>query len=187
MSSEYYRALDITARERYRQKLTFNGEELPDPLDPPLRQHVFVTDSRRLPSVHVGDIYMYLVEGTCFYSKEEFKSFKLSDGYNSFISGKVRQLRCFSAAFGSSAVVLVAADVEASQTVKKVHQPWTLVKKDGTVINAHCTCMAGLGEACSHVSALLFRVEAEVKHGLNDPSSTSVECRWICPSTSVEV
>lgn len=189
MSSDYYRALDVAPRERYRQKLTFRGEELPDPLDTSLRQHAFVTGStgsRRLPLVHVGDIYAYLVEGTCFYSREQFKSFKLSDGYNSFISGKVRQLRCFSAAVGDSAVVLVAADVEASQTVKKVHQPWTLVGKDGTIISAHCTCMAGLGEACSHVSALLFRVEAEVKHGLNDPSSTSMECRWISPSTSAQ-
>ncbi|KAH9384984.1 hypothetical protein HPB48_027020 [Haemaphysalis longicornis] len=86
---------------------------------------------------------MYPVEGACFYSKEEFKSFKLSDVHNSFINGKVRQPCCFSASSGSSAVVLVAADVEASQTVKKLHQPWTLVEKDSTVINAHCTCMAG--------------------------------------------
>lgn len=140
MSSKYYRALDVTARERYHQKLTFHGEGLPDPLDPPLRQLMFVTNSKQWPSVHISNIYRYLVEGACFYSKEEFKSFKLSDVHNSFISGKVRQPCCFSAAFGSSTVVLV---VEASQTVKKLHQPWTLVEKDSTVINAHCPCMAG--------------------------------------------
>ena len=29
-------------------------------------------------------------------------------------------------------------------------QPWVAVEKNGLIICAHCTCMAGLGEACSH-------------------------------------
>ena len=40
----------------------------------------------------------------------------------------------------------------------------------GTVICAHCTCMAGIGEACFHAAALLFAVEA------NTP------CSWLVPS-----
>ncbi|KAH6920465.1 hypothetical protein HPB50_028547 [Hyalomma asiaticum] len=33
MSSEYFKQLDAEARQRYRQKLMFEGQELPDPLD----------------------------------------------------------------------------------------------------------------------------------------------------------
>jgi len=28
--------------------------------------------------------------------------------------------------------------------------------KDGKIIAAHCNCMAGLGESCSHVATLLW-------------------------------
>ena len=40
------------------------------------------------------------------------------------------------------------------------HQTWVAVEKEGLVICAHCNCMAGLWEACSHVAALLFLLDA---------------------------
>ena len=42
-------------------------------------------------------------------------------------------------------------------------QPWLILEPDGTVISAHCNCMAGIGEVCSHIGALLFAVKAVVK------------------------
>ncbi|KAL5457379.1 hypothetical protein EMCRGX_G034630 [Ephydatia muelleri] len=36
----------------------------------------------------------------------------------------------------------------------------------GTVVTAHCTCMAGLGEVCSHIGAVLFKVEACINPAL---------------------
>jgi hypothetical protein len=41
--------------------------------------------------------------------------------------------------------------------------PWLIAETDGSVISAHCTCMAGTGEVCSHVGAVLFAVKAAVK------------------------
>lgn len=35
-----------------------------------------------------------------------------------------------------------------------------------------------LGEVCSHVAALLFKVETAVKLGLTVKSSTSQACEW---------
>ncbi|XP_077545086.1 uncharacterized protein LOC144158234 isoform X5 [Haemaphysalis longicornis] len=35
----------------------------------------------------------------------------------------------------------------------------------------------GLGECCAHVAALLFRVEASVQYGLNNPSPTDIACK----------
>ena len=34
-----------------------------------------------------------------------------------------------------------------------------------SVMNAHCTCMAGLEESCTHIGALLFKIEAAVRAG----------------------
>lgn len=143
MSSSYFRELDELAKQRYRQKLTISGEEFPDPLDSAVLAYAFSTDARHWPRVEIGDIYVYLVEGTCFYTREQFKSYKLEDGYNLFLSGKVRKLRAFEATIDSVVIVLVTGEVEASQTLGRYHQPWAVTKKEGTVLSAHCTCMAG--------------------------------------------
>ena len=58
---------------------------------------------------------------------------------------------------------------------------WVITKSDGDVITGHCTCMAGLGEACSHVAAVLFAAEANSVTKLQF-SSTSLPCSWL-PST----
>ena len=33
------------------------------------------------------------------------------------------------------------------------------LKKSGSILAAHCNCMAGLGESCSHIGAVLFYIE----------------------------
>lgn len=40
-------------------------------------------------------------------------------------------------------IVILAAKLEASQTLKKQYEPWCIVKDGGTVVTAHCTCLAG--------------------------------------------
>ncbi|XP_077495023.1 uncharacterized protein LOC144106157 isoform X1 [Amblyomma americanum] len=179
MSSDYFKKLDTEAQVRYRAKLSFRGEELPDALDDDVVRFAFTSGPRNLPPVTVADIYLYLVEGVCFYTNEQFKSYKLEDAYNAFICGKVKQVKSFKAGAHGDGVVVIAATVEASQTLSKSYKAWCIVKEDGTIESAHCTCMAGLGECCTHVAALLFRVEATAQYGLNDPSPTDVACKWI--------
>ena len=51
---------------------------------------------------------------------------------------------------------------------------------DGLILAAHCNCMAGLGEACSHVAAVLFFVEAAIK--LRDAKTvTQAAAYWLLP------
>ena len=49
------------------------------------------------------------------------------------------------------------------------------------VICAHCNCMAGLGEACYHISAALFTLEINTKLKYS-MSCTSPPCTWLPPS-----
>lgn len=37
-------------------------------------------------------------------------------------------------------------------------QVWILANMDGKIICAHCTCVAGLSETCSHVGAICYAV-----------------------------
>lgn len=53
-------------------------------------------------------------------------------------------------------------------------------KKDGMVLCGHCTCKAGLGEVCSHITALLYALESTVRH-LGDRSCTDGPRQWGLP------
>ena len=81
----------------------------------------------------------------------------------------------------TSPVAFVKGFVEPSQrTSEKAHKPWLcLDKKNGYIVSAHCTCLAGLGEACSHAAALMFSIEAVSQSGINSaPACTAIKCLW---------
>ena len=59
--------------------------------------------------------------------------------------------------------------------------PWVTVQEDGTVLMAHCNCKAGLGEVCSHASALLYCVLAAVDIR-DEQACTQKPCAWAQPS-----
>lgn len=61
---------------------------------------------------------------------------------------------------------------------------WVALKKNGEVVFAHCTCMAGLGETCSHVAATCFYLEAAVKMESN-VACTSKSCSWSKPKSKM--
>lgn len=42
-------------------------------------------------------------------------------------------------------------------------KPWIITEKDGKILGGHCDCMAGLGETCTHISAMLFYIETKVR------------------------
>ena len=58
--------------------------------------------------------------------------------------------------------------------------PWVLSMMDGNILAAHCDCMAGLGETCSHVSSLLWviAVGAEKRDAL---TVTQKSAYWVMP------
>ena len=41
--------------------------------------------------------------------------------------------------------------------------PWVVAECTGKILAAHCDCVAGLGETCSHVASLLFAIESGVR------------------------
>ena len=47
-----------------------------------------------------------------------------------------------------------------------------------SVMNAHCTCIAGLRESCTHIGALLFKIEVAVRAGFTRRACTDEACLW---------
>ena len=65
----------------------------------------------------------------------------------------------------------------------KALKPWAIVEPDGTVVTALCDCMAGIGETCTHIAALLFAVDASVR--LRDSRTpTMLPASWVIPSST---
>ena len=130
------------------------------------------------PDLSFGDIYLYLIETPSQYDKKALKAYKSLAAYNYFVSGHVKKV-WYHDVSADSPFCFLKADVIPSQRISEKKCPWACLNKtDGSVKCAHCDCMAGLGEACSHIAALLFKIEAAVKLGLTAASSTSKACQW---------
>ena len=86
------------------------------------------------------------------------------------------------AALADGSKVIVTAYVRHSQSISQAKiRPWFAAEQSGTIICAHCTCMAGLGEACSHISALLFAAETHTRL-VKNTACTSLPCGWLPPT-----
>ncbi|KAL1252664.1 hypothetical protein QQF64_017357 [Cirrhinus molitorella] len=86
-------------------------------------------------------------------------------------------------ASGDKKSQVITGQVNHSQALNtKATCPWIVVKEEGAVVMAHCTCMAGLGEVCFHAAALMYTVLAAVdKRG--GQTCTEKPCTWTKPST----
>ena len=58
---------------------------------------------------------------------------------------------------------------------------WIICESTGEVCCAHCNCMAGLGEVCTHVAAVLFFLETSTRLQ-GKATCTQQQCQWVIPS-----
>ena len=69
---------------------------------------------------------------------------------------------------------------------EKLLHPWVIVDTSGTVLAAHCDCIAGLAETCTHVGGLLFKMEYVVRVH-EKPTVTGVPAYWMVPNSVTKV
>ncbi|XP_048023246.1 uncharacterized protein LOC125253351 isoform X1 [Megalobrama amblycephala] len=107
------------------------------------------------------------------------KAYKSLEAYNFFVNGWVHNLGVKRLHDDHR---LIFAGVNHSQRSSETPlKTWIIAKEAGEVIAAHCNCMAGLSESCSHVGAVLFSIEVGVK--MRDSAScTTEQCKWLMPS-----
>ena len=111
---------------------------------------------------------------------EEVKNYKSLLSYKYFTSGWVLETEWKK--YLEEDIILVIGKVKHSYAANKTPlKPWILIRSNGSVLNAHCTCMAGLAETCSHVGAILHWIETAVKIR-NSTTCTSEEKSWLMPT-----
>ena len=181
LRSKYYSELDEPAKKRYNEKVRAIGG-----LDPYCRlesrgKSAFVTavEWMNWPDVTYADVYNYLIL-TSSLTYDQLKAYKSLEGYNHFINGWVTNITVTEMNVQPMAKsFLFTALVKHSQRLSLPPlKVWIAVKQSGEVLCAHCSCMAGLGEACSHVAAVLFTAEANTQ-SKQQFSSTSLPCSWL--------
>jgi len=81
--------------------------------------------------------------------------------------------------YGINTVCILQVLHSQSLTVEPL-ESWFIASQYGVVETAHCTCMAGLGESCSHVGATLCFV-VDVVRNTQLLSVTDVAAYWPVP------
>jgi hypothetical protein len=123
---------------------------------------------------------VYLLHTTSFATLDEVKNYKSLQSFKYFSSGWVLDVGW--KRYDDQEVVLVTGRVRHSYAASKAPlRPWIIIGFNGVVQVAHCTCMAGLAETCSHVGAVLHWVETAVRIR-NDEPCTSKENKWLMPT-----
>ena len=137
--SSYFNALDYIAQKRYLAKLNIDGCSLQDPYA--IKETQWSEDMSKWPDMQFGNIYTYLINTEGCYTKEKLKAFRSLEAYNYFYNGYVQTVYFYlSGRFG-----ILKAKVNPSQkAAENYHEPWIIIcMESGSVMTAHCTCMAG--------------------------------------------
>lgn len=141
----------------------------------PLRVTSWVDDIKQWPEVSVTNVVCYLVRSKACDLKEA-EAFKSLDSYNYLQSGWVGQVLSYKLC---SDITCVKADVRPSQAVnKKSFTAWAVIQNSGPILTGGCSCMAGQARVCSHVGAVLWKVEMAVELGLTGHMCTDRAAVW---------
>lgn len=167
--SDYVQALPKEARERYLQKL----KEVGCTKDPYLDS--FINQGGLLPNVKYANIFDFLIGSHMVNHNDPQRAFKSLDGYHMVVAdgwmGNLNIKKWTNA-------VIVKCDVKPSQRSGTIYKTWVAIKPCRSVLCSHCTCMAGLGEVCNHVGAVLYKTMHEVST-TSEISCTSLPNAWL--------
>ncbi|KAK3107020.1 hypothetical protein FSP39_005317 [Pinctada imbricata] len=179
---DYVDGLDRASRERYNSKL-----KLINALDPcKLTTKDWGCEAEKFPEIAYPDIVNYLVYTQSAYTLDDLKVYKSLESYNQFVCGwvkdvLVKEINIKSVITGRHKIDNSENQKPKAYKIRIKEEPKIIAERDGAILTGHCDCMAGLGEVCSHVGALLFYVDALVKLR-NSKTVTREPTYWMLPS-----
>ncbi|CAG2190881.1 unnamed protein product [Mytilus edulis] len=142
-----------------------------------------------IPDFDHAKLKVYLCESTSkTFDKESLRAYKSLKAYKFFEEGYVQKLlKTRLQSDGSETeYYIVKADVMASMA-QRIYKTYVCFRmNDGGISGGACSCVAGKGEACSHIAALLFALEDFISNGFKDlPVAKTVTdklCSWNKPA-----
>lgn len=132
-------------------------------------------DMREWPAVYYGNIYNYLVQSRAV-DGDAMRNFKSLDSFNYFQSGSVGRIVHVNV---NDDMVLLKSEVRPSQKANQEHHlPWVLCERDGKIQTGECSCVAGKSKTCSHIGALLWKIEYAVRMNMTGKGCTDDQMTW---------
>lgn len=179
-----------TISKEYTSKLITEATVLPDPfsLKTGWLAELKGTGLQKWPSVYFVNIERFL---TKFNMSSELLhrlecEYKEGKAYRYFSCDWVKEV-FYHHISEQSKICFLKTRVTPSQSINNpAYHVCAAIQKDserpgGDIISAYCSCTAGLLGCCNHVTGMLFRIEAAVRCGATNPSSTSVLSKWNVP------
>jgi hypothetical protein len=100
------------------------------------------------PKIKYGDIFTYFISTKSAYTYEQFCAYKSLNAYKFYEAGRVRKILIKK--FGTKRLLLA---IVRHSFKNEFARCWVICESVGKVLSAHCNCVAGKGEVCSHVAA----------------------------------
>ncbi|XDV36015.1 hypothetical protein PO909_005869, partial [Leuciscus waleckii] len=158
-----------------------NRLNITDPYNAPGVLFTSISAEEDVPDLQYPDIYNYLINFPSSYLGDSLKAYKSLEGYKWTQSGFVTNIQLWN--LQAKKCCIITGRVNHSQRLNDPQlKPWMVVRNDGVVLGAHCNCTAGLGESCSHVSAVLFSIWQHNNGRIEEIAVTSKKCKWATPS-----
>ncbi|XP_070561234.1 uncharacterized protein [Ptychodera flava] len=178
--------------KEYSTLLSTSSGQLPNPL---LIKDGWVGESeggvKKWPPIYFNDICQFVMVDhpgrNVDFTKRMLNEYKEGKAYRYFQAEWMKEIFLLDISTETEYVFLRANCTPSQRIGCPPHHCWICVKRDGSIHSAYCTCTAGLGETCSHVTALLFRVEAANRTGMTNLSCTELKCKWNVPKKKTEI
>ncbi|XP_053698602.1 uncharacterized protein LOC128745553 [Sabethes cyaneus] len=103
--------------------------------------------------VTTGSVIDYLINFRSPYTGNIIKNSRSMEGYKKFENGFVHSVD--GKLLGEEYIVMGKV-IHSMRLNESMLRPWIIVRKPGNILCAHCNCIAGISETCSHVSAVLY-------------------------------
>ncbi|CAM4602369.1 unnamed protein product [Leuciscus chuanchicus] len=111
------------------------------------------------------------------YTFEQFRNYKSLEAHHHFTNGWVQDLEIYK--LNDQKIVVHTKVLHSQRLNEPPLKPWVILNTSGQV---ECASMAGIAESCTHVGALLFKIEVAVR--IRDTKTvTDVPAYWMMPSS----
>ncbi|KAK3703601.1 hypothetical protein QZH41_019155 [Actinostola sp. cb2023] len=144
-----------------------------------------------MPTLSLFDITNYLLESPRHqdknfekFGKERLLRYKTLRSYRLWKEDHINSLQYHD--FVPSIALVRCLSLASFEKQGTEYKTFVAISKETRkILYGHCHCVAGLGEACTHVAGLLFAIEEFVSEGLtelpDDLTCTEKLCKWIVP------
>lgn len=166
---------DITDRlEREYSQLLFKlGIE--DPLQ--LHETSWNQNLTSWPNINLGHIFHYILISKAF-DTSYIGQYKARKAYSYLMSSHVHQVLTYYPPNLKDHVILKSSVTPSMKLSDKPWEQWILCSKYSGVVSAYCQCTAGFSNCCSHVIAVLYKVQFANDKGYTSPTCTEVPCAF---------